>query len=930
MKIPIATYRLQFNPEFGFAAAASVIDYLAELGVSTIYASPIFKARRGSVHGYDVTDPNQLNGELGPGAEFDALIAAVQARGLTWLQDFVPNHMAYDSRNHMLMDVFEKGPGSPYFAFFDILWDHLRENLRGKVIAPFLGKPYGETLESGELALQYGDGMFSVKYYDSVYPLRIESYATVIGHQLSDLQEHLGADDPDFIKMFGIVVVLTNLADNAQADPLSRTAQMLLARDALWTMYRENPAVKNFVERQVREFNGDANLLDAMLAHQWFQFAYWRVATKEINYQRFFNINELISLRMEDDRVFDFVHRLILGLLKEGKIQGLRIDHVDGLYDPTAYLRRLRERAGGAYVVVEKILEPSERLPDRWPVAGTTGYDFMNQVNELFVEQRNEQRFQRLYSNFSGESLAYEELLYEKKKLIIERHLTGDLDNLTALLKTISTTNRDAIDLAWEALMQAIAETAALFPVYRTYVDGGRSSSAETGYIDQAIEAAKTRNPHLVRALDFLRAVLLLQYPEHLAEEHKASWLSFVMRFQQFTSPLMAKGLEDTAFYVFNRLISLNEVGGNPGRFGVSVDGFHAAMLARTASFPHTMNATATHDTKRGEDVRSRINVLSEMPDEWQRHIQLWRELNRPLKRTVQDEEVPSRNREYFLYETLIGAWPPSGLEEESDGGQARALLTQRVKDYMLKAAREAKTHTFWLDNNSEYEEALLDFTEAVLTASPRFIQDFGPFQKVVAYYGVFNSLAQVTLKLTVPGVPDLYQGTELWDLSLVDPDNRRPVDYGLRRNLLAQLIKRSRADLRALIGELLAASADGRIKLFLTYQILQARRARQELFTGGDYLPLRARGAHAERIVAFARRWRDQAAVTIVPRLLTRLVGPDTLPLGSVWDDTVVDLPDEMPRRWRDAITNQATGGKRLAVADVLGRFPVALLLSE
>jgi (1->4)-alpha-D-glucan 1-alpha-D-glucosylmutase len=923
MSNPLATYRLQFNPNFGFTAAKSVIDYLAALGVSTVYASPIFKARRGSTHGYDVTDPNQLNTELGSTEEFEALIATVHEHDMTWLQDFVPNHMAYDSRNRMLMDVFEKGPGSPYFAFFDILWDHLRENLRGKVIAPFLGKPYGETLESGELSLQYGDGNFSVKYYQSIYPLRIESYATVISHQLNELKERLGAEDSDFIKMLGIVIVLTNLADDPKADPLSRTAQMLLARDALWAMYRDNPAVREFVDHRVQEFNGDIDLLDAMLAQQWFQFTYWRVATKEINYQRFFNINELISLRMEDERVFDFVHRLALSLLNDGKINGLRIDHVDGLYNPNEYVERLRRRAPGAYIVVEKILELSEHLPGLWRVEGTTGYDFLNYVNELFVEQSNEQRFQQIYSTFSNDTLEYDELLYEKKKLIIERHLTGDLDNLTSLLKTISTTTRDAIDLAWETLMQAISEAAAAFPVYRTYIDGGEISQQERGHVEEAIEKAKVRNPTLERALDFLHQVLLLDYPEHLAEDHKALWLDFVMRFQQFTSPLMAKGLEDTAFYVFNRLVSLNEVGGNPGRFGISVDDFHAAMRGRARSFPHTMNATATHDTKRGEDLRARINVLSEMPDEWQRQVEFWHELSKPLKRTVQDEEVPSRNREYFLYQTLVGAWPFFEAE--------RVGFVERMQQYMLKAAREAKTHTFWLDNNTEYEEALMDFTEKLLVASPEFIESFTAFQKCVAHYGIFNSLSQTVIKLTAPGVPDLYQGTELWDLSLVDPDNRRPVDYQRRRQMLERLRAASESNIAALPGELLAARADGRIKLFVTHRTLQARRDYRELFEQGEYLPLGVTGEHAAHVLAFARRQGERLAVTIAPRLLASLVGEDALPLGEVWGDTAVELPPDAPPTWRNVFTDESLKAtQQIAVADALRRLPVALLVSE
>lgn len=924
MTRPLATYRLQFNPDFGFTAAKGIVDYLAALGVSTVYASPIFKARRGSTHGYDVTDPTQLNTELGTSESFDALIKIVQQHGLTWLQDFVPNHMAYDSRNRMLMDVFEKGPGSPYFAFFDILWDHLRENLRGKVIAPFLGKPYGETLESGELSLQYGNGNFSVKYYESVYPLRIESYATVISHQLNELKDRLGAEDPDFIKMLGIVVVLTNLADDPKADPLSRTAQMLLARDALWTMYHENAAVREFVDRRVHEFNSDPDLLDAMLTQQWFQFTYWRVATKEINYQRFFNINELISLRMEDERVFDYVHRFALALLNEGKIHGLRIDHVDGLYNPSEYVERLRRRAPGAYIVVEKILELSEQLPGIWRVEGTTGYDFLNYVNELFVDAANEQPFQHIYSGFSGAVLEYDDLLYEKKKLIIERHLTGDLDNLTSLLKTISTTTRAGIDLAWEALEQAITEAAAVFPVYRTYINGADEvSEQERRHIAEAIDKAKVRTPTLERALDFLHQVLLLDYPEHLIDHHRVLWLDFVMRFQQFTSPLMAKGLEDTTFYVFNRLVSLNEVGGNPDRFGMSADDFHDAIARRARSFPHTMNATATHDTKRGEDMRARINVLSEMPAEWQRHIELWHEMNIHLKHTIQDEEVPDRNREYFIYQTLVGVWP----FDESE----RAGLVERMKQYVIKAAREAKTHTFWLDNNAEYEEALLDFTEKILTASPEFLASFTVFQKRVAHYGIFNSLAQTILKLTVPGVPDLYQGTEVWDLSLVDPDNRRPVDYERRRQMLDQLRAAAESNVGALIDELLASREDGRVKLFVTHRALETRREYRELFEQGEYVPLRVTGEHAAHVVAFARRQSEQAAVIVAPRLLVPLVGEDALPTGDVWRDTAVELPEGVAGTWRNRFTAEVVSApQRLALAVALRRFPVALLVNE
>ncbi|HKP85314.1 MAG TPA: malto-oligosyltrehalose synthase, partial [Blastocatellia bacterium] len=768
------------------------------------------------------------------------------------------------------------------------------------------------------------DGVFSVKYYELLYPLRIESYATIISHGLNDLKKRLGEEDTDFMKMFGIVLVLTNLSEESNYKPLARTAQMILARDALRSMYRDNPAIREFVDERAAKFNAEVNLLDGLLSQQWFQLTYWRVATKEINYQRFFNINELISLRMEDERVFEFIHRLAFNLLSGGRIDGLRIDHVDGLYDPTGYLRRLRERSGDAFIAVEKILALTEDLPASWPVEGTTGYDFLNYAGGLFVDAANERAFQSLYSTFTGETLEFDDLLYEKKKLIIERHLTGDLDNLTSLLKTISTTTRDAIDLEWEALMMATAEAAAVFPVYRTYIARDQVAERDRAYIRDAVEKARARNPNLARALSFLEAVLLLDYPEHLAEEHKGLWLSFGMRFQQFTSPLMAKGMEDTAFYVFNRLTSLNEVGGDPGRFGISVDDFHAFNERRAAAHPRTLNATATHDTKRGEDVRARISVLSEMPGEWQRHLELWHEQNRALKKTIEGEEVPSRNREYFLYQTLVGAWP----FDEPD----REQFINRMKDYMIKAAREAKSHTFWLDHNAEYEEALIDFTEKVLTpsVSKEFLASFTAFQKKVAHYGLFNSLSQTLVKIASPGVPDFYQGTELWDLNLVDPDNRRPVDYEKRARMLREMKQKEQAGLTGLIEELLSTRGDGRVKLFVMMRAMAARNSLKGLFDEGDYAGLKVTGSRSRHIIAFARRRGEQCALVIAPRLLASVIGASEFPIGQdVWGDTSVETAANMVGAWRNVFTDEAvSGGRKVSVAEALRRFPLGLLI--
>jgi len=831
--------------------------------------------------------------------------------------------MAYDSRNSMLIDIFEKGPASPYFEFFDIVWDHLRENLRGKLIAPFLGNPYGETLEKGEISLQYGEDGFSIRYYETIYPIRIESYATIISHRLDRLKEQLGEEHPDYIRTLGIIDVLRHL-DCERDGSNRRGPQIKLTKDLLQEVYLRNEAVRSFINENVAVFNKNIDLLDRLLLQQWFRLSFWRVATKEINYQRFFNINELISLKMEDENVFHHIHRLALDLLKQGKINGLRIDHIDGLYDPTRYLLQLREQAASAYIVVEKILELSEQLPDQWPVQGTTGYEFMNYINGLFVDSGNAAAFQRIYTNFADRSLDYEDMLYEKKKLIIERHLMGDLDNLAYVLKKISTTTHQGIDLAWIGLKTALAELSALFPVYRTYTNSESVSQRDRDYIKEAIEKARARNPDLLRELEFIETVLWLKFPEHLTEENRHLWLSFVMRFQQFTSPLMAKGLEDTAFYVFNRLVSLNEVGGNPGRFGISIEDFHQSNTLRAARHPHTLNTTATHDNKRGEDVRARINALSEMPQEWESQIQLWHEQNRPLRKIIKGEEVPDKNTEYFFYQTLIGAFPFSGRVDDD--------FVKRIKEYMIKAAREAKVYTYWLNPDLEYEQALIDFTEAVLDPSlaSRFLNNFTGFQKKIAFFGTFNSLSQTLLKIAAPGVPDFYQGTELWDLSLVDPDNRRPVDFEERERFLQEIKRKEELDVVSLVEELLSTREDGRIKLFTIYRALNVRKQHKKLFDSGDYIPLRVAGKRSKHIVAFARRKETVWAIAVAPRFLASLTEPDELPLGKgVWQDTSIEMPSASPQVWRQVFTDQVIDSKnRLSVAEVFRLFPIGFLI--
>ncbi|HWP45238.1 MAG TPA: malto-oligosyltrehalose synthase [Blastocatellia bacterium] len=924
MYIPSATYRLQFSASFGFEAASRIVSYLADLGADTVYASPIFKSRKDSTHGYDVVDPNEINPQIGSRSRFQELVELLRRHRMGWLQDFVPNHMAYDSRNRMLMDIFEKGPSSPFYDFFDVVWDHLRENLRGKLIAPFLGSPYGETLEKGEISLEYSEGEFSIKYYNTVYPIRIESYAAILNHRFDELKERLGHRHPDFVKAVGTIYIIENLPREPEAAE-ARNAQIIIAKELLQDLYDGNDAFREFVDENVREFNRDTDLLDDLLFDQWFRLSFWKVATKEINYQRFFNINELISLRMEDEKVFRHIHRLVFDLLGEGLIDGLRIDHVDGVYDPSRYLARLREAVPDAYIVVEKILEFDEQIPGVWPVQGTTGYEFMNHVNGLFVDASSRERFDRIYAEFSGVS-SFEDMVYEKKKLLIERHLTGDLDNLTYVLKKISTTSRQGIDLAWIGLKTALMELAALFPVYRTYTDGREVSAQDRMYIEEAIKKAQDRSPELARELDFIEKVLWLDYPESISEEDRELWLQFVMRFQQFTSPLMAKGLEDTTLYLFNRLLSLNEVGGSPDRFGTSIDEFHRFNLRRQRRHPHALSATSTHDTKRGEDARARINVLSEVPEEWEAHVRQWHEENLVHKRSVGGELAPDRNEEYLLYQTLIGAFPYAARDHDD--------FIERIKGYMIKAIREAKTHSFWLEPNLEYEAAVLDFVEAILTPSPdnHFLINFIRFEKKTAYYGTFNSLAQALLKITAPGVPDLYQGSEIWDLSLVDPDNRRPVDFEKRESLLREIKEKESGGALPLIEELLSSREDGRLKMFTVYRALNARKERRDIFDGGEYIPLKAGGQREDRVVAFARRKGDRWAIAVAPRLLATFVRIDSMPLGkTVWGDTIVELPEDAPARWRHVFTDQIIEAEEaLSVAEVFRHFPAGFLIGE
>jgi malto-oligosyltrehalose synthase len=949
--LPWATYRLQFNHRFTFRDAAGIADYLRRLGITDVYASPYFKARPGSLHGYDVSDHNALNPEIGSEADYADYVAALGQSGLGQTLDIIPNHMGVgEPGNVWWMDVLTHGPGSYYARAFDIDWQPVKAALRDRLLLPILGDQYGVVLENGELTLSLEGGAFVVHYYDFVLPIDPPSATLILELGLDRLDGALGADHPDAMELRSVITALRNLPAQVDTDLdkyRERRRETEVVRRRLERLRDSSPAVRGHLEDNVRAFNGQKgepasfDRLDALLERQAYRLAYWRVAAEEINYRRFFDQNQLAAIRAEDPMVFDDTHRLVARLLHEGYITGLRVDHLDGLYDPTAYLHRLRELPGppaaSRYLVVEKILLGPERLRDEWPIHGTSGYTFMNLVTGILVDRRHFRVMDRIYRAYSGRTIAYPDEVYDKKRLIMRVSLASETQMLGHRLDRLSERHRRTRDFTLVTLTEALREVIAAFPVYRTYVRSVDVHAADRAVIDHAVRVARQRNPTTnVSVYDFIRDTLLLRPLAGADEDYRRDQLEFVKKLQQVTGPVMAKAVEDTVFYTFNRLVSLNEVGGDPERFGIPLEAFHQRQAERAQRWPFTMCATATHDTKRGEDVRARITVLSEVPREWQARLARWRRLNRRRRVPVGERLAPSRNEEYLFYQTLIGAWPWEPLDAEGHRG-----LVERLAAYVLKAAREAKVNTSWINPDEAYDRAIQQFVHAALdrTEGTPFLADLEEFLAQIGDAGLFAALSQVLLKLASPGVADFYQGTELWDLSLVDPDNRRSVDYELRSGLLSKLEARCAApdaDLGAIARELLSARADGRVKLYVIWRGLAARARHPALQPGGGYRALGATGARAEHVVAFARL--DPGGdhvVAIAPRWFTRLRSPDGLPLGAaVWADTELPL-DGLPAAstYRQVFTGELVsshtrdGRPALRVSDALESFPIALL---
>ncbi|MGF1491718.1 MAG: malto-oligosyltrehalose synthase [Microcoleaceae cyanobacterium] len=932
MRIPVATYRIQFNPEFGFEDTQRIVPYLKELGISDLYASPIFKPRKGSTHGYDVVNPNQLNPELGTLEEFEELIETLDEYEMGWVQDIVPNHMAYDSQNNFLMDILEYGPDSEYFNFFDIDWEHTYEDIRSRVLTPLLGDFYGRCLENGELQLSYDEEGLSINYYDFKIHLRVESYAQFISHDLGFLSRKLGRRHPDVVKLLGVLYILKNIP--AETSSQQRRDQALFVKGLLWELYQDNEQIKEFIDQNIERFNGVAgdpdsfNLLDDLLSNQFFRLSFWKVGAEELNYRRFFTINELICVQVEDEKVFHKTHDLIGQFVKSGKFNGVRIDHIDGLYNPVQYLRWLRDKVGDIYITVEKILELEEELPEKWPIQGTSGYEFLNYVNGLFCLATNEERFNQIYRHVSGLTAPYDQLVVDNKRLIADKNLAGDADNLALLLKRIAGQYRYGRDFTLLGLKTAIMEVLVRFPVYRTYINEDGVSKSDQVYVQQAIRAARGKLPELLNELTLIEKFLLLDYDTNFfGQENQQLWLHFVMKFQQFSSPLTAKGIEDTLFYVYNRFLSLNEVGGAPQHFGIDLEGFHQFNQERFKNWPQAMSASSTHDTKRSEDVRARLNVISEIPDEWEAEVRNWIGLNRSKKADVEGQLIPDGNDEYFVYQTLVGAYPFS--EEKYP------RFVERVKQYVIKAIREAKVHTAWLRPDTVYEEGFMEFVEQILQPSEinEFLAAFRPYKRKVAFYGIFNSLSQTLLKMTSPGLPDFYQGTELWDLSMVDPDNRRPVDFQQRLSFLQEIKRRCKTGMMSLLEELRITWEDGRLKLFLITQVLAARKQYVGVFQKGNYQPLMVTGKYRNHVVAFARNYGNAVAIIIAPRFLTSVVEPDAFPLGeAVWQDTAVEIPSQLVgSTLQEVLTAQEIPAQAsLPIGQILQNFPAAVLVNQ
>lgn len=960
--VPCSTYRLQLNLRFTFGQAASVVAYLHDLGITDCYTSPFLMAHPGSMHGYDVTDHTRFNPEIGSEEQFTVFAQSLQKLGMGLVVDVVPNHMCITHPSNLWWwDVLENGPGSDYSRHFDIDWNPPKAELANKVLLPFLPDQFGLVLESQSIRALYDGGGFALDSSGTHFPLAPRSWTPLLERILVKAKERLTDTDGHVLELESIITAISHLPrreDTDLAKVRERQREKEVIRRRLAALIEDSDVIKTCLKEVLAIINGtkgDSHSFDALekvLDDQAYRLSFWRVASDEINYRRFFDINDLAAIRVENPEVFAIVHRIPFELIQKSLVSGIRIDHPDGLFDPLRYFEDLQAQvplpgvvstngSGSGrrriYLAAEKILVGSEELRPGWAIEGTTGYGFLNLLNGLFVDSSKARFFQRLYRKFTGWSQSYSDLIYESKRLVMQVSMSSELNVLSRRLDRISEQHRRSRDFTLESLRDALREVIACFPVYRTYIrtDTKHPDEQDERYIRSAIKAAKRRNPAISGSVfDFIQDLLLLKDPDSLSDPDRAERRLFVMRFQQLTGPVMAKGLEDTAFYRYCPLLSLNEVGGSPDKFGVALTDFHAKNLSRRQSWRNAMLASSTHDTKRSEDVRARINVLSEIPADWYRAVRSWQLLNEQKKIQVAGENVPSANEEYFLYQTLLGAWPLAAMDNAG-----YADFAGRIHTYMEKALREAKVNTSWINPNTEYEAAFHSFLDAILdrTTGKPFLDQFAAFQVRIARAGIYNSLSQTVIKIAAPGLPDFYQGTEVWNFSLADPDNRRRVDYDRLQKLLAGLHAAESEEPERLVDRLLAEPEDGSLKLYVTRNALRFRREHRSVFAKGSYLPLRISGERGKHVVAFARSLRGTTILVLAGRFFAQLEGQTRTPVGSeTWGDAEVVLRKRLSTGpYRDVFTGKAISPVRrdgdfvLPISEAFAHLPIAMLVN-
>ena len=951
LRIPSSTYRIQFNQRFTFKQALDFVSYFHDLGITDLYASPLMKSVSGSAHGYDILDCQSLNPEIGTEEDFIQMCKKLKELDMGFILDIVPNHMAIsDANNKWWQDVLENGPSSIYSGYFSIIWNPPKKELKNKVLLAVLDQQFGKVIENQEIKIIYETGAFFIAYQSMKFPVNPTTWPSILSPIIEKLLVKHGEENSEVLELQSIMTALEHLPIGDETEPekcKERNREKEIIKKRLSALVDHSPHFLEVIQKTMDSFNGEKgdphsfDQLEELLNKQAYRLSFWRVTNDEINYRRFFDINHLISMQTEREEVFEAMHELPLKYVKQGLITGLRMDHVDGLYDPQQYFIRLQQACAQAlnesfelsckpfYLIVEKILIGQEQLRSQWLVFGTTGYDYLNLLNGLFVNKEIKSEMKQIYDRFIDHHFEMHEVIYNCKKMILTLSMSSELHLLGRHLEEVCEQHRWSKDYTLESLRSALREVISCFPVYRSYIrlEDTVVQEEDRQYVLTAIKQAKRRNPASDPSIfEFIESVLLLDDPPGLTEEQILYRRQFVMRFQQLTSPVTAKSVEDTAFYQYYPLSSLNEVGMDPSSFGIDAAFFHKKNQERLQKWPHTLLTTSTHDAKRSEDVRARINVLSEIPENWNQALQEWSKLNQSLKVSVENKEVPDSNEEYLLYQTLIGTWPLYPMD-----ASARAHYIDRIEKYMIKAIKEAKVHTSWINPNKAYEKGVCEFIHHILdlNSDRPFAKKFEQFIPPIIKAGMFNSLAQVILKMTTPGVPDFYQGSELWEFNLVDPDNRRPVDYSNRKNMLDILKQKAQEDTGLLLSRLMETPEDGRIKLYLTSQILNYRKQHPTLFQEGSYVPIDALGEKARHIIAFERTKEDKTMIVACSRFYLQLLSAGTA-IGETWENTSLMLPKQLKGTFRDIISGQilsSTQDDKLLLREAFSMLPMVVL---